>query len=203
MLANLVPDFISRFNEKAKQEMSSGFWKPEYFTTWIFNSQSEVHSRVHATIAQVLHELGLKVEVERSFNSGKLARFRPDVSVYRDNKLSGIVEYESTNSSDARFYDFNREACSLRHLEKSRDIGIPCWIFISTLPKAPVEKTKWYSYEFKKSDPEFSRLIASPYNFYFPRYVFETEKVITRNNIKAKVCLLNIDENRLVSEKEF
>lgn len=206
-----IQDFINRLNNEIKNKINSGFFKEDYFITWKYNRQSEVHSRVQAIIVKVCYDLGFDVEIERGFNydgdNGKTVRFKPDIVIYKENKLFAFIEYESTNSSDARFYDFERATCDLRCLWKyslSNSMNVPrYWIILSTLPKLKVNQKQWKSYEYNKSDPEFQKIITSPFEYYFPRYVEETRKVLEKIKNDSKVCLLNLNKNKIELEKEF
>lgn len=191
-------------------DIQSGFLKEEYFTTWDYNYQSEVHSRILGLIIRICHELEFDVEIERGFNykqAERTIRFRPDVSVYKDNRLKAFIEYESTNSSDARFYDINRETSDLRCIklfgsDPSNDIP-ELWIVIFTLPKGEVEKKKWDSWEMNKSNKKFLELVASPYDFYFPKYIKEATNVYGSFKISSDLYLLNIDRSKLRIEKRI
>ena len=172
-----IQEFTSKLNEEIKNKLNSGFFKEDYFISWDYNYQSEVHSRIQAIITKVCYDLGFDVEVERGFNyedNSKTVRFKPDIVIYKDNKLFAFIEYESTNSSDARFYDNERPTSDLRCLLKytqSNPNNLPIhWIIISTLPKNEVISTKWKSYEYNKSNPEFKKIVSSPFNYYFPKY---------------------------------
>lgn len=205
-----IQDFIKRLNNEIENKINTGFLKEDYFITWDYNYQSEVHSRIQAIIVKVCYNLGFDVEVERGFNydnNNKSVRFKPDIAIYKKNKLFAFIEYESTNSSDARFYDIKRPTCDLRCLLKyplSNPTNIPkYWIIISTLPKLEISQKKWKSYEYNKRDSEFQRIIKSPFNYYFPEYIKKTKKELEKTKINSKVCLLNLNKNKIKLEKEF
>jgi hypothetical protein len=205
-----IQKFISNLNSEIRNKIKNGFLKKEYFTTCDFNYQSEVHSRFLSLIVKICHNLGFDSEIERGFNynnNGKIVRFKPDVALYKDNKLHSFIEYESTNSSDGRFYDFKRGTCDLRCIYKyslSNPNNLPLfWIIISTLPKQNVYYKSWKSWDFKKKDRTFKEVIKSPYRFYFPKYISETKKIVEKINIKTKIVLLNIDNNKIIIEKIY
>lgn len=204
-----IQKFVSKINQEIKKKLNSGFFKEDYFLTWDYNYQSEVHSRIQAIIVKVCYELGLNVEVERGFNyndNGKTVRFKPDIATYKDNNLFAFIEYESTNSSDARFYDDERSTSDLRCLLKytQSKINLPKhWIMISTLPKNEVISTRWKSWEYNKSNAEFKKIISSPFKYYFPKYVEETKKILGKIKTDSKIYLLNLDRNLITIEKEF
>ena len=200
----MITKFIDRLNDEIEKKINSGFLKEEYFTTWTYNYQSEVHSRMQALIVKICYDLGFDVELERGFNynnQGKNKRFRPDVSVYEKNKLIGIIEYESTNSSDRRIYDREWGPSDLKYLDgyisdETKDIP-KYWIIITTLPKRPVERKLWKSYEFNKSDDEFGKMIQSPFEYFFPTYIKEVNKILDKKQNATNVLFLNIDANKV------
>jgi hypothetical protein len=75
--------------------------------------------------------LGYDVEIERGFNfidDNKAVRFIPDIILYKSDKLFAFIEYESTNSSDQRFYSMGYENTSdLRCLKKYGEEPEICW----------------------------------------------------------------------------
>ena len=183
----MITDFTKLMQHEINTCLESGFLREEYFITHSFNFQSEVHSRILGLIVRVMHLLGFEVEIERGFNyciNGKNIRFKPDIVAYRNGAVEIFIEYESTNSSDARFYDMDRSTSDLRSLEyfgSSNSPRVPQdWVVITTLPRSKVERSKWNSWEFNKSDSQFEDLIKSPFEFYFPKY-----------EIQASVCSLS------------
>ncbi|MEA3229394.1 MAG: hypothetical protein U9P44_00620, partial [archaeon] len=182
-----IKEFVDRLNKEIANRLKAGFLKEDYFITWDYNYQSEVHSRIQAIITKVCYKLGFDVEVERGFNysdKDKTIRFKPDIAIYKDNKLFAFIEYESTNSSDARFYDDKRPTSDLRCLLKfslSNPDNLPkYWIIISTLPKQKVNPKRWKSYEYNKSDSNFGQIVSSPFDYYFPKYVEATQRVLKK-----------------------
>jgi len=201
-----IQSLINNLNKEIKRKLSSGFFVVEYFTTWNYNYQSEVHSRVQALIIGVCNKMGFDIETERGFNYKErkdTVRFKPDITLYENNKIFAFIEFESTNSSDARFYEQSAPTSDLRCLKmyaSSNQEVPPYWIIISTLPKKSVKSTAWHSYYFPKSDARFKKLIKSPFKYYFPKYIKETKKIMKDKRIKTKVFLLNIDSNKVKLE---
>ena len=201
----MIEDFIKSLNNQIKVNLKSGFLKEEYFTTFEYNIRSEVHSRMHALITKICFDFGFDIELEKRFgykNNGKKISFKPDIALYKNNKFIGIIEYESTNSSDARFYDQECGPSDLRYFhEYNTDDEIKeipdYWIIITTLPKNSVEKKDWKSYQLKRTSDEFKRLIQSPFNFYMPTYKEKIENIISHNQISSNIYLLNIDKNKV------
>jgi hypothetical protein len=210
-----LQEFNKRLNIVLREKLLTGFLKEEYFITWDYNYQSEVHSRMQGIIAKVCFEMGFDVEIERGFNyrtdEDKSRRFVPDISVYKDNKLIAFIEYESTNSSDARFYEIDKPVewptSDLRYLRdymKTESVPQPeYWIIISTLPKDSVDPKKWKSWEIYKKDPDFRKLTDSPFEFYFDKYVKETDSVSKKIKHAVNIALLNLDKNVITIEKSY
>lgn len=201
----MIEDFIESLNNEIKVNLKSGFLKEEYFKTFEYNTRSEVHSRMHALITKICFDLGFDIEIEKRFgykNNNKKVSFKPDITLLKDNKLIGIIEYESTNSSDARFYDSNCGPSDLRYFheynidDETKEIP-DYWIIITTLPKNSVVQKDWKSYQFNKKTDEFQRLIQSPFNFYIPIYVEKIKDIISKNQISSDIFLLNIDKNKV------
>lgn len=209
-----IEAFISKLNENINEKIKSGFLKDEYFTTCKYNTGSEVHSRMHALIVKTCYDLNpdCDIELERrlSYNDGKNVSFRPDITIYEESKLIGIIEYESTNSSDGRFYGFKgksgtkKRTSDLKYLtgyisDDNKKDEIPTfWIIISTLPKDSVEQKDWKSRDFNKSTDNFKKLIKSPFEYYYTNpiinYIDETEKKLDGKKRLPNVFLLNINK---------
>lgn len=204
-----IYNFLKILNVEIKKEIKSGFLKRDYFTTWDYNYQSEVHSRVLGIIARIWLKLGFDIEIERGFNykyRGRKYRFRPDISIYKDNKLKAFIEYESTNSSDERFFDENRKAtleCMQYFSQCHNNNAPPHWIVIFTLPKRKVNKKNWKSYEINRSSPRFSKLVESPFNFYFPKYIKVSKRLFKNYKICSNLWLLNVDDGKVKLEHKF
>ena len=204
--------FIDKLNDNINEKIESGFLKEEYFTTCNYNVGSEVHSRMHALIVKTCYDLNpdCNIELEKRLNYNdekkddedkpKKVSFRPDITIHDDKKLIGIIEYESTNSSDGRFYDLERTTSDLRSLagyisdNNNEDIIPAFWIIISTLPKDSVEQKDWKSREFNKSTDDFKQLIKSPFEYYYTDYIDETKNILHGKEGLPNVFLLNINK---------
>jgi len=213
---DFINNFINSFNIELKLGLSSGFLREEYFTTWDYNYQSEVHSRIMGLIVKICSNQNLNIEIERGLNytfEGKNKRFRPDIIIYKGNEIFAIIEYESTNSSDSRFFDFNRPTSDLKFINyylKSTNIlknskTPKYWMIISTLPNNSVNSKNWGSWEFRKKDVQFQQLINSPYEFYIENYKKHTAEIVKNFDFKSttKICLFNIDKNIIKNELEI
>lgn len=207
----MIQEFISELNDEIGKGIESGSLKEEYFTTTNHNKNNEVHQRIIPIIVCACKKLGYEVELERGYSyccdkSGRKVDFIPDISIYKNNKLTGIIEYESTNSSDARFYDPNRKS-DLRNLKEyvsDQDNDIPeFWIIISTLPKRSVKYEDWKTRDRKISrrSDEFQDIIKSPFKYYYPKYIEETKKVLDDIvKVAPDMFLLNIDKKKVELE---
>lgn len=219
-----IKDFIRELNRNINAKIDSGFLKEEYFTTCKYNVGSEVHSRMHALIVKTCYDLNpdCNIELERrlSYNDEKKddedkpkkVSFRPDITIRVGNKLIGIIEYESTNSSDGRFYGLKgksgtkKRTSDLKYLtgyisDDNKKDAIPAfWIIISTLPKDPVKRKDWESRDFYKSTNEFGDLIKSPFEYYYTdhinetNYIDATKKILHGKEGLPNVFLLNINK---------
>lgn len=210
-----LQDFIERLNSVLREKLKTGFLKEDYFITWDYNYQSEVHSRMQGIIAKVCFEMGFDVEIERGFNyrtdDNRSRRFVPDISIYKDNKLIAFIEYESTNSSDARFYDIENlidwptsDLRYLREYTKTELVPQPeYWIIISTLPKESVDPKKWKAHKISRKGPDFRKLTNSPFEFHFKKYVEATDSVSKEINHAVTIALLNLDKNMVTLEKLY
>jgi hypothetical protein len=206
----MITEITRLLQEEINKSLQTGFIRAEYFNSHTYNKQSEVHSRILGLIVKVLHMKALDVEIERAFNytaEGKKYRFKPDIIAYRKGEIEYFIEYESTNSSDARFYDYERKTSDLRCIEyfgSNDSPNIPRnWVVILTLPRVKVEKRTWNSWEYKKSDSDYKKLIESPYEFYFPNCVKHAAEVYKRRRIGSGLHLLNINQGELKLEKSF
>lgn len=213
-----IEAFISKLNDNINQKIETGFLKEKYFTTCRHNAGSEVHSRMHALIVKTCYDLNpncdIELEKRLSYNDEKKededkpkkVSFKPDITVHKDNKRIGIIEYESTNSSDGRFYDSKRPTSDLRSLagyisdDNNKDEIPKFWIIISTLPKDSVEKKDWKSREFNKSTSEFDDLIKSPFEYYYPTYIQKIKKRFDGEKGIPNVFLLNINKKSVELE---
>ena len=121
----------------------------EWFTHGKWNKRSWLHSRVlGALVRSVEHPLIPMVEVR--WNQS----FRPDLCIFDEhNYMIGMVEYESTNSSDERMMDKDIkhfETAILNYVGYEQHQGDPVWrlpewhILISSLPDCPVQGWQWW-----------------------------------------------------------
>lgn len=134
-------------------------------------------------------------------------RFKPDIAFYNENILEAFIEYESTNSSDTRFFNMDATTSDLRCIKyfgsEGNNLLPKYWIVIFTLPKRSVDKKSWKSWESRKSDKRFMQLIESPFNFYFPRYIKESKQLFKTSKIYTDLYLLNIDQGMVTLEEKI
>ncbi len=207
-----VPAFIKNFNTIINKKNHIGFLKKEYFTTTDFNEHFEVHSRILPLICSVCKDMEYETEIERNYpyeaydNDKKRTfnkPFKPDISVFSNDKLTAFIEYESTNSSDLRFIDidenYGHTKSDLRHFKgymADKNTTKPFeWIIISTLPSGRVDRT-WYSHDYRKikNKKEYQHLISSPLNHFKNEYEREARTVFRILNVNGTTLrMLNID----------
>ena len=117
------------------------------------------------------------VAINRSLKSESMKkRFTPDISLWNhshNSKLVGVVDYESTNSSDSRIIRRNFENYR-QHVQTSSHSNIPeFWIIITSLPSKKVSKSDWYSWDLIRkriSGDEYLKLLENPFEYWFPKF---------------------------------
>lgn len=198
---------IKKLNEEISRKLKSGFLQKEYFTTTNYNGGHEAHSRIHAIIVKVCSDLKYNIEVERVFKTLEKS-FRPDVAIYKSNKLFAIIEYESTNSSDNRYFDFTDKS-DLKNIinHASSELMQPeYWVILTTLPKKKVTPKEW-KFRYPKSivtPDQRKKIFGSPFDYYFPIYITETENKfneLINDNQKLKTSFLNLDKDEISEDK--
>jgi hypothetical protein len=138
-----VADFLSCFaaeiNELADQNLLS--WDSLLDGRW--NGNSWLHARMFGAMVRAVRRPAFPM-VEVKWNGG----FVPDLCLVdgRD-KVIGVVEYESTNSSDERLVGKDLEHFEAAVLEYQNVVAdLPgWWLVISTLPRCPVRRWPWYA----------------------------------------------------------
>jgi hypothetical protein len=103
-------------------------------------------------------------------------RFTPDISLWNHSltsRLVGVVDYESTNSSDSRIIRRNFENYR-QHVQTSSHFNIPeFWIIITSLPSKKVSKSDWYSWDLRRkriSGDEYLKLLENPFEYWVPKF---------------------------------
>jgi hypothetical protein len=138
---DFLRSFADEINDLADRRLLA--WK--HFLDGSWNANSWVHARMFGALVRAVRR-PLVPMVEVFWNR----QFHPDVClVDNQDMIIGVVEYESTNSSDERIV-----AKDLAHFEsaileyKSIAAQLPkWWLVISTLPNRDVKRWPWYDYE--------------------------------------------------------
>lgn len=136
------------------------------------------------------------VAINRSLKSESMKkRFTPDVSIWNNSKLVGVVDFESTNSSDSRI--MRRNFLNYRqYVQTSQSSSIPeFWIIITNLPSKKVIKSEWYSWDLIRkriTRDEYPKLLENPFEYWYPKYSIEFSQL--REQIdKCPLYLANLD----------
>ncbi|MDM8000375.1 MAG: hypothetical protein QUS33_10325 [Dehalococcoidia bacterium] len=175
--------FLEELARGFSRSIRAGHIIPQHLQTTAHNKGGKVHNLVCTIVEQVGHQLGYYVARERYryFDDGK--RYRPDVQMWKNGRLSFLVEYESTNSSDSRIIEVDlRRYFKAIDREPIDDASLPeYWVILYTLPDGPVEQRHWRSWDFRKSDPEYADMRLNPHRFY--KRAFK-EPSLLRNSLR-------------------
>lgn len=136
----IVKEILASLANCLEDLIKAGFITPEHLESTNRNKLNETHALVWGALSHSIHlTLGTKyaVAINRSLKSESMKkRFTPDISLWNRNcngKLVGIVDYESTNSSDSRI--IRRNFQNYRQYVQTSNSNIPeFWIIITTLP---------------------------------------------------------------------
>jgi len=131
--------FASEINVLADQNLLR--WESLLDGSW--NQQSWLHARIFGAMVKAVRQPASPM-VEVKWNQG----FVPDLClVDNGDNVIGVVEYESTNSSDERLVGKD-----LLHFENAIQEFKDCvpdlpgwWLVVSTLPNRPVQRWPWYA----------------------------------------------------------
>jgi hypothetical protein len=163
--------FLTGLARDLSQGIRSGYITSDYLQTTVHNKHNKVHNVVCGIIEQAGHRLGYVVERERHFRfEGGTSYFKPDLLLWKNDRLSLLVEYESTNSSDSRVVERDLGLHYSRALKIDAgvaDARLPeYWLIVYTLPDGPVEQKHWRSWDFLKARPEYATMRRNPHRFY-------------------------------------
>ena len=176
----IVKEILANFADNLKDLIKTGFITAEHLESTNRNKLNETHSLIWGALSHSVHlTLGMKcvVAINRSLKSESMKkRFTPDISLwsrYHNSKLIGIVDYESTNSSDSRIIRRNFENYR-QHVQTSSPSNIPeFWIIVTSLPSKKVSKSAWYSWDLIRkriSEDEYLKLLENPFEYWFPKF---------------------------------
>jgi hypothetical protein len=176
----MVEEILANFANSPKDLIRIGVLTADHLESINRNKLNETHSLIWGALSHSVYlAIGMKcvVAINRSLKSESMKRrFTPDISLWshrRNSKLVGIVDYESTNSSDSRIIQRNFENYR-RYVQTSSNSNIPqFWIIITTLPSKKVSKTNWYSWDLRHkeiSGDEYLKLLENPFEYWFTKF---------------------------------
>jgi hypothetical protein len=155
------------------------------------------HSSNHIVGKECLALIGRSLKP----NAKGVRRFTPDVSLWKtngDKRLVGVIEYESSNSSDSRVVhkDFRNYAKYILNAS----YGIPdFWTVITTLPSKKMKESDWYSWDKRRKRidrNEYSRMLENPFEYWFRHYADEFEKLRGESE-KSPLYVVNLNSTEL------
>jgi len=176
----IVKEIFANFANSVKDLIKTGFITAEHLESTNRNKLNETHSLIWGALSHsVCLTLGMNctVAVNRSLKSESMKkRFTPDISLWNQShtsKLIGVIDYESTNSSDSRIIRRNFENYR-QYIQTSSHSNIPeFWTIITSLPSRKVRKSDWYSWDLIRkriSGDEYLKLLENPFVYWFPKF---------------------------------
>ena len=176
----IIKEILTNFANSLEDLIKTGFITVEHLESTNRNKLNETHSLIWGALSNSVYlTLGKKyaVAINRSLKSENMKkRFTPDVSLWNHNhtsKLIGVVDYESTNSSDSRIIRRNFENYR-QYVRTSSHSCIPeFWIIVVSLPSKKVSKSDWYSWDLRRkkiSGDEYLKLLENPFEYWFPKF---------------------------------
>ncbi len=170
-----------------------------------YNRMHEAHSIILGALARAVvlnldkgsfmaHGQGLKASISEKV-------FIPDITLWSKSgkRLIGVIDYESTNSTDFRIF--------VRNFENYKRYSIAqnppeFWLAITTAPSKEVEK--WVRYKKYSDRADYERLKANPFAYYAPKFIQEFRRLsplpLFAANLDSERIKVYIPEN---SEEEF
>ena len=208
----MVNEVLTNFANSLKDLVRIGVITSEHFETTKRNKLNETHSLIWSVLCHSVHEtVGKKyvVAIEQGLKPKDMRKFTPDISLWKVDgvkKLVGILDYESTNSSDSRI--IRRDFENYRHyIQNPLFFNIPeFWVIVTTLPSKKVSKSDWYSWDLRRkriSRDEYLKLLENPFQYWLPRYIDKFNKLEEqREKCPLYVANLNASELRLYLPKD-
>lgn len=202
MLASPVDTILSNMVEKLSPLIRLKVIFSEHLETTKRNQLNETHSIILGALAHAAYDhIGEEydtVAIGRGLKVMDEKRFIPDITLWQGReRLVGVMDYESTNSSDFRIIERNFENYRKYVGSKKDPDNIPnFWVIITTLPSKEVKSSDWYSHYYRKKDKEYGELRKNPLQFWFRQYKEEFEGLV-REREKCPLYVANLDFNEL------
>jgi len=165
-MANRRIEILGLLRKKISESVKIGIIKKDFFTNKQYLERRRCHSRMLGILAQVGHELGYTVDIERGIKPSSSRQFQPDITYWdkSGNKIVCLIEYESMNSSDERVIvkdvdNFSRYYDDQQESGQENDDKTPEFcIVITTVPKEfGKEKRKFWEYHYDRETNEKNR----------------------------------------------
>ena len=203
----IVKEILTSFAKGLKDLLGSGVITPEHLETTNRNELNETHSLIWSALCHsICQTVGKKyvVTIEHGLKpKGKgMRKFTPDISLWKVNgvkKIVGILDYESTNSSDSRI--IRRDFENYRHyIQNPQIFDTPeFWVIITTLPSKKVRKSDWYSWDLIRrriSRDEYVKMLENPFQYWFLKYTDEFNK-LEEQRVKCPLYVVNLNATEL------
>jgi hypothetical protein len=208
-LDKIVEKILSNFANNLRELIKDNFIIREQLESTNFNKLNQTHSILWCALSNSVClsvEKNNFVAINHSLKpENNKSRFSPDVSVWKDNNLKaivGVVDYESTNSSDGRviYRDFE----NYRHSVQDRSFNsLKFWVIITTLPSTKVCKSAdWFSWDLRRKDrskteyniskTEYLKILENPFEYWFPKFSDEFDK-LQEERKKCPLYVANLD----------
>lgn len=202
----IVAKIVSDFSAEFRGAMDTQLLTREHISTTNHNYMNETHSLVVSLLAKACFRgspeyicilgHGLRTKDDKG---GR--KFVPDVTLWTLNggqkRLFGVIEYESTNSSDSRVITKDLENYS--EFVKHHDDSPGFWLIITTLPSSGLMRKDWYSWDLRDgriSAVEYQDMIGNPAAFWFDRYRTEQRR-LNQASGRCPFYLMNLVESGL------
>jgi hypothetical protein len=192
-----VDQFLRKLSRNISEAIESGAIELDWLSSTKGNHEYTLHSRVLGILVKTGFGLrGYTVGVEAGFKQKGHLQFKPDLQLWKADRLQFLIEYESTNSSNRHVFEKD-----VRRYVDSLD-GEPLprhWLVIYTLPDTRVERPAWKFYGLKKSTPLARRILKAPHGYYKELLA----RTLTKMKINAtdgqdgKIFFINLTEHGL------
>lgn len=192
-----LDEFFQTFADKITDGNKKGYIKKSFFTSTP-NGDKTAHSLILCRLIEVAIEKGYNVETEKKINlvNCDKRKYFADIFLQNEKNYFAIIEYESTNSSDRRIYDYKRDKCLLKHYKHTEsDIknNLQYYVVIVSLPTKNSVDIK---YNIRNSNKLGSKQLTAkkdPYDFFMHEYKLNLFNQ-TLTDPQFILCNLN-DEN--------